>query len=198
MSTGNYCKVCGSVLLGDGECYLCKTKAADAEAKAVQASIGRGMSTMHSFPPIHPSKRCRKCGCILASDECAFCGCDNASYEIKKGMTARPATEREVLAKARALLDEARKLMEGISMVGKFKVGDEVVNLRPHGWRNGIVVAVITAKESARRYCRKAGMSVRNFPVSGGVRDHESYLVESGGGIYQPSVWRMKLKGGGK
>jgi len=80
-------------------------------------------------------------------------------------------------------------------MQGKFKVGDEVVNLRPHGWREGIVVAVIAAKESARRYCRKAGMSVRNFPVSGGVRDHESYLVESGCGIYQPSVWRMKLKG---
>jgi len=82
-------------------------------------------------------------------------------------------------------------------MAGKFRVGDEVRNLRTHGWRAGKVIAVISAGVSVRRYCRKHGKSVRNFPVDGMVRDHESYLVESGGCLYQPSVWRIE-KGGGK
>lgn len=81
--------------------------------------------------------------------------------------------------------------------VRKFCLGDVVVNLRPHGWRVGVVVLVVPAGRSVRREARKLGKSVRNFGEGVPVRDHDSYVVEAGGALYHPSVWRME-KGGGK
>jgi hypothetical protein len=80
----------------------------------------------------------------------------------------------------------------------KFELGDKVVNLRPYGWREGVVVLVVPAGHSVRRLARKAGLSLRHFGADVVVRDHESYVVESGGGLYWPSVWRMEKKGGGR
>jgi hypothetical protein len=79
--------------------------------------------------------------------------------------------------------------------VRKFLLGDVVVNLRPFGWRTGTIVLVVPAGRSVRREARKAGKSVRNFGAGVGVRDHESYVVEDGGGgLYHPSVWRIEKR----
>jgi len=119
MSTGNYCKACGSVLLGDVECYLCKTKAADAEAKAVISKLHGEEDRYYGNQDakLATGQRCSRCGQALPSNGiCIACGRNNKEYG--KGCStfaiARPATEGEVLSKARALLDEARKLMEGV------------------------------------------------------------------------------------
>lgn len=81
--------------------------------------------------------------------------------------------------------------------VRKFSLGDVVMNLRPHGWRVGTIVLVVPARQSARRMIKKLGLPLRHFDRDVTVRDHESYVVNSGGVLYHPSVWRIE-KGGGK
>jgi hypothetical protein len=77
--------------------------------------------------------------------------------------------------------------------VGKFSLGDVVINLRPYGWRVGKIVLVVPAGRSVRREARRLGESVRNFGAESVVRDHESYVVRGeGGGLYHPSVWRIE------